>query len=173
MSAIASRKIASFLGVEGYVNVSWWQNPLISSNLYSAHQLGNSLGVLRQYYELGVRYITLTHMCHNAFADSGGYLKPLEPKWGGLSPLGYKLVEEMNRLGVIVDLSHTSDDAVRQGLKHTKVFVSFAALAMGLMACRHLLCGPTHLRVLCTRSHATCRMTSWSWSGRRMARLTP
>ncbi|KAI0728252.1 membrane dipeptidase-domain-containing protein [Fomitopsis betulina] len=108
MSAIASRKIASFLGVEG------------------AHQLGNSLGVLRQYYELGVRYITLTHMCHNAFADSGGYLKPLEPKWGGLSPLGYKLVEEMNRLGVIVDLSHTSDDAVRQALKHTKAPVMWS-----------------------------------------------
>ena len=72
-------------------------------------------------YELGVRYVTLTHTCHNAFADSGGYLEPLPPKWRGLSPLGYKLVEEMNRLGVIVDLSHTSDDTARQALKHTKV----------------------------------------------------
>lgn len=87
--------------------------------------------MLRQYHELGVRYITLTHMCHNAFADSGGYLEPLEPKWGGLSPLGYKLVEEMNRLGVIVDLSHTSDDTARQALKHTKVCVSSADVAMG------------------------------------------
>ena len=77
--------------------------------------------MLRQYYALGVRYVTLTHMCHNAFADSGGYLEPLPPKWGGLSLIGYKLVEEMNRLGVIVDLSHTSDDTARQALKHTKV----------------------------------------------------
>ena len=96
----------------------------ISTRSRSAHQLGNSLAVLRQYYELGVRYVTLTHMCHNAFADSGGYLEPLPPKWGGLSPLGYKLVEEMNRLGIIVDLSHTSDDTARQALKHTKVDVT-------------------------------------------------
>ena len=96
----------------------------ISTRSRSAHQLGNSLAVLRQYYELGVRYVTLTHMCHNAFADSGGYLEPLPPKWGGLSPLGYKLVEEMNRLGVIVDLSHTSDDTARQALKHTKVSIA-------------------------------------------------
>ncbi|KAH9832292.1 membrane dipeptidase-domain-containing protein [Rhodofomes roseus] len=101
-SAIADGKIASLLGVEG------------------AHQLGNSLAVLRQYHELGVRYVTLTHMCNNAFADSGGYLTPIETKWGGLSPLGYKLIEEMNRLGVIVDLSHTSDETARQALKHTK-----------------------------------------------------
>ncbi|CCL99865.1 uncharacterized protein FIBRA_01890 [Fibroporia radiculosa] len=101
-SAISRGKIASMLGVEG------------------AHQLGNSLAVLRQYYDLGVRYATLTHMCHNAFADSGGYLVPMEPKWGGLSPLGRVLVKEMNRLGMLVDLSHTSDDTARQALEITK-----------------------------------------------------
>ena len=91
--------------------------------------------MLRQYYALGVRYVTLTHMCHNAFADSGGYLEPLPPKWGGLSPLGYKLVEEMNRLGVIVDLSHTSDDTARQALKHTKVCVLAGRSDGWLMGC--------------------------------------
>ena len=91
--------------------------------------------MLRQYYALGVRYVTLTHMCHNAFADSGGYLEPLPPKWGGLSPLGYKLVEEMNRLGVIVDLSHTSDDTARQALKHTKVCVLAGRGDGWLMGC--------------------------------------
>ncbi|OSX66538.1 hypothetical protein POSPLADRAFT_1064791 [Postia placenta MAD-698-R-SB12] len=100
--AAKQAKIASLLGVEG------------------GHQLGNSLAVLRQYYELGVRYVTLTHMCNNAFADSGGYLEPIKTKWGGLSPIGYKLIEEMNRLGMLVDLSHTSDDTARQALKHTK-----------------------------------------------------
>ncbi|KAG8897913.1 hypothetical protein FRB99_007794 [Tulasnella sp. 403] len=91
-------RIASLLGVEG------------------GHQLGNSLAVLRMYHALGVRYMTLTHMCHNAFADSGGYLKPLPPLHHGLSEFGYTLIKEMNRLGVIVDLSHTSDATAIQAL---------------------------------------------------------
>lgn len=101
-SAIRDRKIASILGVEG------------------AHQLGNSIAVLRQYYELGVRYVTLTHSCHNAFADSCGMLIPSVPRHYGLSPLGFRLVEEMNRLGMLVDLSHTSDMTATQALLHSK-----------------------------------------------------
>ncbi|KDQ53606.1 hypothetical protein JAAARDRAFT_39293 [Jaapia argillacea MUCL 33604] len=96
--AVTKGKIASLLGVEG------------------AHQLGNSLSVLRQYYDLGVRYVTLTHMCHNAFADSCGYLKASEPLHHGLSPIGKSLVREMNRLGMLVDLSHTSDATASQVL---------------------------------------------------------
>ncbi|KAF9268765.1 hypothetical protein L218DRAFT_917800 [Marasmius fiardii PR-910] len=102
-SAIASGKIASLIGVEG------------------GHQLGNSIAVLRQYHALGARYITLTHTCNNAFADScgisPGYPPPLH---GGLSQLGRSLVDEMNRLGVLVDLSHTSDDTAKQALNHSK-----------------------------------------------------
>lgn len=86
----------------------------------SGHQLGNSLQVLRQYQELGVRYVTLTHACHNAFADSCGIQPGLEPRWGGLSAYGRALVEELNRLGVLVDLSHTSDDTAKQALRHSK-----------------------------------------------------
>ncbi|KAJ3538478.1 hypothetical protein NM688_g6516 [Phlebia brevispora] len=97
--AIKKGKIASLIGVEG------------------AHQIGNSIAVLRQYYTLGVRYITLTHTCHNAFADSCG---TLPEKWGGLSPLGYSLIEEMNRIGMLVDLSHTSDNTARQALTYSK-----------------------------------------------------
>ncbi|KAJ7209631.1 membrane dipeptidase-domain-containing protein [Mycena pura] len=100
--AIGKGKIASMLGVEG------------------GHQLGNSIAVLRQYHALGVRYVTLTHLCHNAFADSCGFEPGMIPLHGGLSPLGLRLIDEMNRLGVLVDLSHTSDDTARQALKHSK-----------------------------------------------------
>ncbi|KAI0664784.1 membrane dipeptidase-domain-containing protein [Cubamyces menziesii] len=101
-TSISRGKIASLLGVEG------------------AHQLGNSLQVLRQYHELGVRYVTLTHVCHNAFADSCGFEPGYEPRWGGLSEFGYALIDEMNRLGMLVDLSHTSDDTAKQALKYSK-----------------------------------------------------
>ncbi|KAL5514515.1 hypothetical protein ACEPAG_2604 [Sanghuangporus baumii] len=98
LSAIRSKRIASLIGVEG------------------AHQLGNSLAVVRQYYALGARYLTLTHSCHNAFADSAGILTSPPPVHGGLSPLGKSLVYEMNRLGMLVDLSHVSDDTAKQAL---------------------------------------------------------
>ncbi|KAJ7497049.1 membrane dipeptidase-domain-containing protein [Mycena latifolia] len=100
--ALGKGKIASLLGVEG------------------GHQLGTSIAVLRQYHALGVRYVTLTHTCHNPFADSCGYAPGMIPLHGGLSPLGLRLIDEMNRLGVLVDLSHTSDDTARQALKHSK-----------------------------------------------------
>jgi len=96
-------------------------HPVTLSLIYlSAHQLGNSIAVLRQYYELGVRYVTLTHTCHNAFADSCGFLTPSAPRHYGLSPLGFKLVAEMNRIGMLVDLSHTSDMTATQALLHSK-----------------------------------------------------
>jgi len=101
-SAIKRGKIASLIGVEG------------------AHQIGNSIAVIRQYYTLGVRYLTLTHTCHNAFADSCGLAPGMVPRWGGLSPLGETLIGELNRIGMLVDLSHTSDDTARQALKLTK-----------------------------------------------------
>jgi len=64
--------------------------------------------------------MTLTHTCHNAFADSCGYLPGKEPLHGGLSDFGKRLIEEMNRLGVLVDLSHTSDATAKQALTHSK-----------------------------------------------------
>jgi membrane dipeptidase len=86
------------------------------------HQIGNSISNLRNYYGLGVRYATLTHNCHNKYADaallevSGGGLKKSSPFWGGISPAGRDLIHEMNRLGMIVDLSHVSYDTMRDVL---------------------------------------------------------
>ncbi len=86
------------------------------------HQIGNSASTLRNYHRLGVRYATLTWNCHNAYADAALTLdasgKPAvaTPLWHGLSPAGRALVREMNRLGMLVDLSHTSADTMRDVL---------------------------------------------------------
>ncbi|OIW30373.1 hypothetical protein CONLIGDRAFT_367026 [Coniochaeta ligniaria NRRL 30616] len=77
------------------------------------HQIGNSATNLRAFYDLGVRYATLTHNCGNKYADAALWEEPLRkapPFWGGVSPEGRKLINEMNRIGMIVDLSHTSVD---------------------------------------------------------------
>jgi membrane dipeptidase len=79
------------------------------------HQIGNSAAVLRQLHALGVRYATLTHNCGNRFADAALWERPLRkapPVWGGVSPEGRRLIREMNRLGMIVDLAHTSVDTM-------------------------------------------------------------
>lgn len=79
------------------------------------HQIGNSAANLRQFYDLGVRYATLTHNCGNRYADAALWEAPLRKapaQWGGVSPEGRRLVNEMNRIGMIVDLSHTSVDTM-------------------------------------------------------------
>ena len=114
-------KIASLIGIEGYADRLSMSIMILTHPLDDrAHQIGNSIAVMRQLYGLGVRYVTLTHFCHNAFADSCGFLPGIVPRWGGLSKLGYSLIDEMNRIGMLVDLSHTSDDTARQAIKYSK-----------------------------------------------------
>jgi len=81
-----SGKIASLIGVEG------------------GHSIGNSLAVLRQLYALGARYMTITHSDNDDFADSA----TADPVHGGLTPFGKLVIAEMNRLGMLVDLSHVA-----------------------------------------------------------------
>ena len=95
LEAFEEGKLISPLGIEGL------------------HQIGNSAATLRRYYDLGVRYATLTHNCGNRYADAALWANPTRkapPYWGGVSPEGKKLVNEMNRIGLIVDLAHTSQD---------------------------------------------------------------
>jgi len=86
------------------------------------HQIGNSLSTLRLYHQLGVRYATLTWNCHNAYADaalvsnSSGATVVATPHWHGVSPAGHDLTREMNRMGMLVDLSHVSVDTMRDVL---------------------------------------------------------
>ncbi|KAJ3344637.1 dipeptidase 1 (renal) [Entophlyctis luteolus] len=103
-------KIASLIGVEG------------------AHQIDGSMGALRLYYELGVRYMTLTHSCHSAWADSCEG----NPLHNGLTADGFRFIREMNRLGMMVDISHVSPATMRQAILHSQAPVLFshsAALA--------------------------------------------
>ncbi|VBB75966.1 Putative dipeptidase 1 precursor [Podospora comata] len=97
-------------------------NQLISPlGIEGLHQIANSPSILRQYHSLGVRYATLTHNCPNKFADSALDTLPDDPRkvriappvHHGLSaPYGVDLIREMNRLGMIIDLSHTSVDTM-------------------------------------------------------------
>jgi membrane dipeptidase len=93
-------KMAVLMGIEG------------------GHAIEDSLGVLRQMYRDGVRYMTLTHVNTNHWADSSGpfYLPDFDPRksavHGGLTDFGRDVVKEMNRLGMIVDISHVSDATI-------------------------------------------------------------
>ena len=100
----ASGRIASLLGAEG------------------GHSIGCSLGALRALYRLGVRYLTLTHNDNTPWADSATD----EPVLGGLSDFGREVVREMNRLGMLVDLSHVSADTMRDALDVTQAPVIFS-----------------------------------------------
>ncbi|MFO0807146.1 MAG: membrane dipeptidase [Gemmataceae bacterium] len=91
-------KIASIIGVEG------------------GHSIDESLGVLRSFYDLGVRYMTLTHTESLSWADSCAD----QPKAHGLSPFGEQVVAEMNRLGMLVDISHVSAETMKHVLRVTK-----------------------------------------------------
>jgi membrane dipeptidase len=97
-------KIASLIGMEG------------------GHSIDNSLAVLRMTYALGARYMTLTHTKNNDWANSCAD----KPQHLGLSPFGEKVVLEMNRLGMLVDLSHVSDETMRAALKVSKAPVIFS-----------------------------------------------
>ena len=97
-------KIASLIGMEG------------------GHSINNSLAVLRMTYALGARYMTLTHIKNTDWADAAGD----KPKHHGLTPFGEEVVREMNRLGMLVDLSHVTDETMRAALKVSQAPVIFS-----------------------------------------------
>lgn len=97
-------RIASLVGIEG------------------GHQIHDSLAVLRQMYAAGARYMTLTHSANTRWADSA----TAAPKFGGLSPFGRAVVGEMNRLGMLIDLSHVSEETMKDALEATQAPVIFS-----------------------------------------------
>ncbi len=102
--AFAAGRIASFLGAEG------------------GHSINGSLGVLRALYRLGVRYMTLTHNDNVPWADSATD----EPAAGGLTDFGREVVREMNRIGMLVDLSHVAATTMRDALDTSEAPVIFS-----------------------------------------------
>src|SRR5882762_4668631 len=99
-----SHKVACLIGIEG------------------GHQINDSLGVLRQLYDAGARYMTLTHTTNTDWADSATDT----PAHHGLTPFGIEVVKEMNRLGMLVDLSHVSTDTMKAALAVSQAPIMFS-----------------------------------------------
>lgn len=97
-------RVASLIGIEG------------------GHQIGGDLAALRQFYRLGARYMTLTHWATTEWADSATDA----PKHDGLTPFGVAVIGEMNRLGMLVDLSHVSEATMGDALDATRAPVIFS-----------------------------------------------
>jgi membrane dipeptidase len=112
-AAKKSKKIAMLMGVEG------------------GHMINNSLATLDQFFTLGVRYMTLTHTVNTEWADSSGD----KPAHDGLTPFGKQVVTEMNKLGMMVDISHVAD----------KTFYDVLAVSEAPVMASHSSC-----RALCT-----------------------
>ena len=87
---------------------------LLPMGMENGAPIGSDLGKLKFFFDRGVRYITLAHSANNRIADSS-YAR--EKKWNGLSPFGRDVVAEMNRLGMMIDVSHLSDAAVAQSVE--------------------------------------------------------
>ncbi|HEX6863304.1 MAG TPA: dipeptidase, partial [Thermoanaerobaculia bacterium] len=97
-------RIASLIGMEG------------------GHSIDNSLGVLRQLYSAGARYMTITHSKNVDWADSATDA----PKHGGLTKFGEEVIREMNRLGMLIDLSHVSPDTMKDAMAVSEAPVIFS-----------------------------------------------
>ena len=102
-------KVGSLIGIEG------------------GRQIGSSLPALRQFYRLGARYMTLTHNQTTEWADSATD----EPKYDGLSPFGLEVVKEMNRLGMLVDLSHVAPSTMKDAIAASRAPVIFSHSSAG------------------------------------------
>lgn len=127
-SAHRAGRIAVLMGIEG------------------GHAIEDSLGTLRQFYRTGVRYMTLTHVNSNGWADSSGngFAVDFDPaamrRHHGLSPFGGEVIREMNRLGMMVDVSHVSDETIDAALT-----VSSAPIFASHSSCRALSAAPRNL----------------------------
>ena len=135
-AAWAAGRIACLMGAEG------------------GHQIDGSLAVLRLYHRLGVRYLTLTHNDNLPWADSATD----EPVLGGLNDVGRGVVAEMNRIGMIVDLSHVSHDTMRDALDVARAPVVFSH-SSAYAVCDHPRNVPDDVLARLADNGGTCMVT--------------
>lgn len=125
--AFNQNKTASLIGVEG------------------GHSLDSSLATLRTMYQLGVRYLTLTHSCNTPWADNWLVDTGSEPsQHNGLSPFGKQLIAEMNRLGMLIDLAHVTVKVMEQVLEMSEAPVIFSH-SSAYTVCKHKRNVPDHI----------------------------
>ena len=103
-AVFASGRIASLIGMEG------------------GYSIDGSMALLREFYDAGARYMTLTHSRTTRWADSATDA----PKWGGLNAFGEEVVKEMNRIGMMVDLSHVSEETMLDAIRVSEAPVIFS-----------------------------------------------
>jgi membrane dipeptidase len=132
----AAGRVASLMGAEG------------------GHSIASSLGVLRSLYELGVRYLTLTHNANTGWADSATD----EPDCGGLSEFGREVVTEMNRLGMLVDLSHVAPQTMRDAMYATMAPVIFSHSSARAL-CDHPRNVPDEILAALPANNGVCMVT--------------
>ncbi len=136
LAALADRRIASLVGLEG------------------GHSIDSSLGALRMMHALGARYMTLTHNANVPWADSATDT----PRVGGLTRFGEEVVAEMNRLGMLVDLSHVSPDTMRHALSVTRAPVIFSH-SSARAVCDHVRCVPDDVLAALSGNGGVCMVT--------------
>jgi membrane dipeptidase len=132
----ARGKVASLLGAEG------------------GHSIASSLGVLRMFYQLGVRYMTLTHNRNTGWADSATD----EPDAGGLSDFGREVVSEMQRIGMLVDLSHVAPATMADALDTARAPVIFSHSST-LALCDHPRNVPDEILARLPGNDGVCMVT--------------
>lgn len=120
--AKAEDKIALLIAIEG------------------GYLIEDSLEVLHEYHEAGATYLTLTHGFHTSWADSSGIYEALSPRHNGLTDFGREIIQELNRLGMMVDVAHAHDRTVRDVLE-----TSVAPVLATHSACRDLVPHPRNL----------------------------
>ncbi|XP_058257815.1 dipeptidase 1 isoform X2 [Hemibagrus wyckioides] len=127
LDAFANNKTASLIGVEG------------------GHSIDSSMGTLRTMYQLGVRYLTLTHSCNTPWVDNWMVDTGSDPvEHNGLSEFGKRLIAEMNRMGMLVDLAHVSEQVMNEVLEISQAPIIFSH-SSAYSICPHKRNVPDHI----------------------------